>query len=89
MKIYILTDETTTASGKTSNYEIVDVFTDPAKAIKSFNYYLDEVELIWRTEGKPVSKNWTFNRYSEPTDEVLCSASVGAYTVSVLIFDTV
>jgi hypothetical protein len=55
--------------------EILGIFSTFEKASKAFNFYLDEIEKSWREQDGSVSKENTFNRFSEIVDNILLNAT--------------
>ena len=55
--------------------EIISVSLDIKIASIIFNAYINALETEWRTEEE-ANKNNTFNKFSEPTDDILLSADV-------------
>ena len=55
--------------------EILGVFSTLEKASAAFSFYLDEIEKVWREEDGEIGANNTFNRFSEPNDDLMANAT--------------
>lgn len=72
MDVYILKYDVDGDGSMTS--EIIGVFGSFDKASKAFAFYLDEIEKAWRDDDKEVNGTNTFNRFSEPLENILLNA---------------
>src|SRR4051812_43597734 len=82
MTVYIILHQTPGSSSQDGlqypdDLEIVGAYRDPKKALTSFEFYLDQLEKVWREDSGSIDSSNTFNRFSEPTDLTLANADTG------------
>jgi hypothetical protein len=58
------------------NNDVVMVNADPRTAKVAFDCYIDELEKAFREIDGEVTKENTFNRFSEPTQDFIFSANM-------------
>jgi hypothetical protein len=82
MDVFILTSEPLGVAG-----DIVGVYKEADVARKMFNDYLNTLESEWRLQdGGKINEHNTFNRFSEPSGNVILSATCDSSEVFVKKF---
>jgi hypothetical protein len=81
MTVYLLIHQTPGGRSQdgleySDTIEIVGAYQDSKKALLSYEFYLDQLEKVWREDAEANASN-TFNRFSEPTATILATADVG------------
>lgn len=58
------------------NYDIIDVYSELGKAQNALALYLNDFEAELRLKDSTINQNNTFNRFSEPMENIIISASL-------------